>query len=165
MKANYAGDNSFNSSSASATYSITPGTAPTISTPQACCSGTVGSSFLTNVTIQSQSFGAAPTERSHFWQMVRRSAELYPIKQPQGRVSQPTASLTAYFTSSNSAFPSAGNVTITASYSGDANYASATSSGSSISVKYPAPLLSMSPLNVTVAAGTSVRVGASSTLL
>jgi hypothetical protein len=77
-----------------------------------------------------------------------------------GAITNPNPILTANFTSSSSPFSAAGNYVITASYSGDSNYGSSVSPSQSISVKYPAPFLSMSSPGMTVAAGASVTVSA-----
>jgi Pro-kumamolisin, activation domain/Bacterial Ig-like domain (group 3) len=161
VKASYAGDNSFNASSAGTTYSITP--APTtISTPNLCCggTGTVGVGFSTNVAVQSQSNGAAPNGTVTFLANGNPISGTVSYQQTPGSASNPIATLTASFTSSTSAFAAAGNYTITASYSGDANYATSTSSGTAVKVQYPMPRISMSSPGVTVAAGTSVTVSA-----
>jgi plastocyanin len=158
VTASYAGDNSFNASSSSATYSVT--SAPTtISTPVICC-GTVGVGFSTQVTIQAQSFGATPTGTVTFTANGSPISGNVSYQQAPSSGFPPTTSLTAFFSSSNSAFANAGNYSIVASYSGDANYASSTSSGGNVTVKYPSPLLSMNPSSLTVAAGTSVTVSA-----
>ena len=63
------------------------------------------------------------------------------------------AFLTAYFTSSASAFSAPGNYTMTASYSGDGNYAPVTSSGTQITVQYPNPSVTLTPVSQNVNAG------------
>jgi Pro-kumamolisin, activation domain/Bacterial Ig-like domain (group 3) len=161
VKASYAGDDSFNASSASTTYSITP--APTtISTPNVCCGGfgTVGIGFSTQVTVQAQSFGAAPTSAVTFLANGNPIAGNISYQQTPGSADNPTATLIANFASSNSVFPSAGTYTITASYAGDTNYGGSVSSGTTVKVKYPMPGISMTSAGITVAAGTSVTVSA-----
>jgi len=159
VKATYPGDNSFNASSATTTYNITP--APTlVSAPALCCGGTVGSAFSTNVAVQAQSFGAAPSGTVTFLANGNPISGTVSYQQTPGSGSNPIATTNAFFTSSNSPFTAAGNYTITASYGGDANYASSVSTGSKLTVKYPTPLLSIGPTSQTVAAGASVTVSA-----
>lgn len=160
LQAVYAGDSSYNGSSATPdVITITP--APTIMTvPNLCCGATVGSSFSTSVTVQTTGTGVAPTGAVSF------SANGNPIngtvsyQGTSGSITNPNPSLTATFTSSSSAFSMAGNYAIAASYAGDSNYGSAASPSQSITVKYPTPLLSMSSSGITVAPGVSVTVSA-----
>jgi len=159
VKATYAGDNSFIASSANATYSIMPAST-TMSAPVLCCGGTVGYGFTTNVTVQAQSNGAAPGGTVSFLANGNPISGTVSYQQTPGSASNPTATLYAYFTSSASAFSSAGNYNITASYSGDANYGNSTSAGTAVSVKYPTPQISMLSPGVTVAPGASVTVPA-----
>jgi hypothetical protein len=159
VKASYPGDNSFNASSVTTTYNITPAST-SVSAPTLCCGGTVGGAFSTNIAVQSQSYGAAPGGVVTFLANGNPVTGTVSYQQTPGSGSNPVATLVAFFTSSNSAFTAAGNYTITASYSGDANYASSVSTGTKLSVKYPAPLLSVGPTSQTVAAGGSVTVSA-----
>ena len=156
VKAAYAGDNSFNASSTTSSLSITP--APTTMSVPYVQSWSVDTSFLASVGIQAQSFGAAPTGTVSFFVNGNPVSGIASYSGTAGSLSNPTATLTATFNSSPSAFPSAGNNTITASYRGDGNYGGSNSAGSSISVKYPSPLLSIGPASLTVAAGASVTV-------
>ena len=163
IKASYPGDNSFIASSANATYSIT--LAPTtMSSLTLCCTGTaqgtVGQPFSANVTVQAQSFGAAPTGTVTFLANGTPVSGTVSYQPTAGTVSNPTATLYAYFTSSSSAFATVGNYTITASYSGDQDYSSSVSAGSTLTVKYPAPSLSLTPTSLTVAGGSSVTLNA-----
>jgi hypothetical protein len=159
VKATYPGDNSFNASSVTTTYNITAAST-SVSAPTFCCGGTVGGTFSTNVAVQAQSFGAAPGGTVNFLANGNPITGTVSYQQTPGSGSNPIATLNAFFTSSNSAFTAAGNYTITASYSGDANYASSVSTGTKLSVKYPAPLLSVGPTSQTVVAGGSVTVSA-----
>ncbi|MCU1270243.1 MAG: peptidase and in, kexin, sedolisin [Acidobacteriaceae bacterium] len=160
VKATYAGDNSFNASSASTTYSITP--APTtMSAPVLQNSLSVGSQAIFSLTTQSApTSGAAPTGTVTFY------ANGTPIvgsvsysSSPSGSSSNNfTASTSAEIFSSSSPFANAGNYSITASYSGDGNYAPSTSSPTSISVKYPAPNIVTTPNAVSVAPNTPLTL-------
>jgi hypothetical protein len=159
VKATYPGDDSFNASSATTTYTIAPAST-SISAPALCCGGTVGGTFSANITVQAQSFGVAPGGTVTFQANGNPISGTVSYQQIPGSGSNPIATLNAFFTSSNSAFTASGNYTITASYSGDANYASSVSTGTKLSVKYPAPLLSIGPTSQTVAAGGSITVSA-----
>ncbi len=161
VKATYPGDNSFNPSSGTATYTITP--APTtITTPVLCCGGggTVGAAFSTNVTIQAQSNGAPPGGAVTFLANGNPISGTVSYQTTIASASNPFTTLVAYFNSSTAAFPSAGTYSLTASYVGDGNYVSATSSATSVKVQYPMPRISMTSAGVTIAAGTSVTVSA-----
>ena len=159
VTATYPGDNSFNASAATTTYNITPAST-SVSAPALCCGGTVGGTFSTNVAVQAKSNGAAPGGTVTFLANGNPISGTVSYQQTAGSASNPIATLNAFFTSSNSVFTTAGNYTITASYSGDANYASSVSTGTNFSVKYPAPLLSIGPTSQTVAAGGTVTVSA-----
>lgn len=158
VKAQYSGDNSFNTNSASIAFNITPATT-TMGAPYVQY-WSVGSAFVANVTIQAQSFGVAPTGTVSFFVNGNPVTGTVTYSGTNGSLSNPTATLYATFNSLPSVFATAGNYTISASYSGDGNYGSSTSPSYSVTVKYPNPLLSMSPPALTVDAGTSVTVTA-----
>jgi hypothetical protein len=158
VKAGYAGDNSFKGSTVTTPISITPAST-NISTPSVQ-SFSVGVPFSANVTIQAQSSGAAPTGTVSF--LVNGTAVPGSVSYSgaTGSGSSPTATLSAFFTSAASAFPRSGSYSITASYSGDANYGPSTSAAATATVQYPSPLLTTGPPQITVAAGGSVTVSA-----
>jgi subtilase family serine protease len=158
VKAHYAGDNSFSANSATQAITITPAST-TMGTPYVQY-WSVGSAFVASVTTQAQSFGAAPTGTVSFFVNGNPVSGTISYSGTAGSPSNPTAALSATFTSSPSVLAAAGNYTISASYSGDTNYGSSTAPGYSIAVKYPAPLLSMTPPALTVAPGSSVTVSA-----
>jgi len=60
VKAQYAGDSSFNASSATKTYSITPAPTTISASPTICCLS-VGGQYQSGAVIQSQSLGVTPT--------------------------------------------------------------------------------------------------------
>ncbi len=100
----------------------------------------------------------------------------------QGAITQPTGSVTFYsngtaipgtVTYNDSygayfgldayltvAFPAPGTYSITASYAGDQNYLSSTSSATSVTLQYPQPVMTVTPSTQTVSAGASVTVTA-----
>jgi subtilase family serine protease len=158
ITAQYSGDNSFSPPSvpASPVFNIAPAST-TMGVPSVS-GGTVGMPFQANVVVRSSSFGAAPTGTVTFLVNGNPVSGTISYSALAGTVSNPTATLTAYFGSSPSVFASPGAYTISASYSGDGNYGASSSPSYSINVKYPAPSLSTSPLSLTVAAGSSVTV-------
>ena len=158
VKAAYAGDNSFNTSSSISAISITP--APTTMTTPQVQYWSVGENFITSVIVQAQSTGVAPTGTVTFLVNGTPVTGTTSYQGTAGSSSNPTASLSASFSSNSSVFPVAGTYAITATYSGDSNYGSSSSQPYSVTVKYPSPALSMSPSAVTVAAGASVTVSA-----
>jgi subtilase family serine protease len=158
VKAQYAGDNSFNASSTTTAYSITSAKT-TINVPAVQVSS-VGSPFFADVTIQSQSFGAAPTGTVTFISNGSPVPGTVSYQSTPGSLSNPTANLYAHFSSSASAFSAPGKYTITASYSGDANYGTSASPGKSITVKYPNPIIWFDQTSFTVPAGASVTLTA-----
>jgi len=156
VTASYAGDNSFNASSASTTYSITPAIT-TIAMPSVQVSS-VGAPFTATATAQSQSFGAAPTGTVTFFANGIAVTGTVSYQGIPGSASSPIASLNALFTSSTLALPNAGTYSITASYSGDANYAGATSAAQRVAVKYPAPDIVTTPNSISVAPNTPLTL-------
>jgi hypothetical protein len=158
VKGTYPGDSSFNSSSATTVFNITP--APTTTNAPYVQYWGVGSSFFASVSMQAQSFGVAPTGSMNFYVNGKLVSGTGSFQGAAGSLSNPTATFSGSFTSSSSAFPTAGTYNITASYSGDGNYAASTSAPDTISVKYPSPLLSMATPMLTVSPGTSVTVSA-----
>ena len=156
VKANYAGDNSFNASSATTTYSLTPAST-TMAAPSSCCLQ-VNSSLQANVTLQAQSFGAAPTGTVKFFLNGAQQSGTISYQSTAGSLQNPTATLTAYF-SGSLPITTPGNYSVTASYSGDQNYSASTSPATPISVKFTTPAIipTISPSN-TVSAGTTVSL-------
>jgi subtilase family serine protease len=156
VKAAYAGDNSFNASSATNAITITP--AGSEMNPPSVGSAAVGAVFTANALVQSLSSGVAPTGTVTF--LVNGT----PVSgtttyQPGNQVGPPAvASLSANFTSSTSPFTTVGNYSITASYSGDGNYTPVTSQGTGVTVQYPSPSVTFTP------ATQNVNVGVAATL-
>jgi hypothetical protein len=158
VKAQYAGDSSFNANSATTTYNITP--APTSISRPSVSAAPVGTPFSASATIQSQSFGAGPTGTVTFLANGSPVSGTVSYQSIPGSLLNPTAYLVANFSSSSSGFSAAGNYSITASYAGDGNYSGSTSAATSVSVQYPTPGLSLNPTSFNVAAGSSVTLTA-----
>lgn len=152
----YSGDNSFNTSSTTATLKVTP--APTtISTN--FFGGTVGNNISSNVTVQAQSSGAVPSGTVTFF------ANGNPIPGtvtystfPNETNNPPAQALFASFISSSSPFPAPGNYTLTASYSGDANYQPSNSSGATFFVQFATPFVDLQASPNVVNAGSSTSL-------
>lgn len=153
IQAHYPGDNSFNASTASTTYDVTPAqttiSAPNIGFAQAGANLTVGTA------VSAQSLGAAPGGTVTF--LANGTAVSgTPSYTPSSNPSSATVTLNALLNSSSTPFPVPGRYSITASYSGDGNYASMTSAATSVTVQYPVPGVTMSPFSPTVAAGSTL---------
>jgi hypothetical protein len=156
VTASYGGDNSFNASSATTTYSITAA-ATTISAP-VIGFAQAGANLTVTANIQSQSLGAAPTGSILFF------ANGTPVPGTPTYSSTPGSNgmvtLSAFLDSSSTPFPTAGAYAITATYNGDGNYAASTSAPTSVSVQYPIPDVAVSPFSTTVNAGSSLTLTA-----
>jgi len=155
VKAAYAGDNSFNASSATNLIAITP--APTTMLPPSGPSSTIlaGSSTFFNVTVQSSSSGVAPTGTVTLYS----NGTALPITASYSGTAGSRfqgASLTAYF---QPTFTTSGTKTITASYNGDSNYSTSASPATSVSVLYPTTETITSSAQA-VSAGTTVTLTA-----
>ena len=147
LQASYAGDNSFKPSITSSSVTVTPA-----ATNTGLSSGgqtTVGNSILITATVSSKSNGAAPTGMVTF---MNGSAPLGNPISVSGITSSPgSAQATAALTTQ---LP-VGLNTITAHYSGDANYAASPSGSIVVDVQIPTTI-TISSSNSTVAQGTSV---------
>src|SRR5260370_17168098 len=105
----------------------------------------VGGQYQSGGVIQSQSGGVTPTGTFTFF--VNGSPSVgggatYSIP-PSGF--PPIVTYGTNFFSSNSPFSNPGNYTLSATYSGDANYQPATSTSVTVRVKYPTPPINLQP--------------------
>ncbi len=145
IQAQYSGDNSFNASTTNQTMTITPAVAAMyVSVPS---SSVVGQSFTIGATIYTQSYALAPSGTVTFLadgNALPGTVQLTPFN---GNYPSP-ASLNA---SLSVTFNSPGIHVITATYSGDTNYTSATASAANTDARYnPAYFtLTANPQNVT----------------
>jgi subtilase family serine protease len=155
VKAQYAGDNSFNASSATTVMNITP--APTTVGPVYWNPGSVAAQLQAQVYVDAQSFGAAPTGTFTFYAngtAIPGSVTLYPYPRP------PNVSLSAAFFSSSSPFPIPGTYALTAVYSGDANYQGLSFPPSTFTIKFPQSTVYMQSSSYSVSPGSSITLSA-----
>ena len=156
IKAAYAGDNSFNASTATAPISIT--LAGTDINPPNVPTAYAGSGFGASTIVQASSSGLPPSGTITFY-VNGTPASGTTTYQSGNQIGPPTVAwLTANFASSASALPTAGNYTITASYSGDGNYSPSTSVGTLITVQYPPPFPTVTPYSQNVAIGATATI-------
>jgi subtilase family serine protease len=170
VKAQYAGDNSFNASSTTTTYKITPApttiSAPSINVVAAGLPATISSTVQASPTT-----GVSPSGSITFsvnGSPFSGSTVLSPVQ--GGTFSDGfTALSTATLNSSTSPFPTPGTYTVLATYSGDGNYSGSTSSATTLSLKYPTPtvLVNASSYNLQPGANltlTAFVIGVNSTV-
>ena len=160
LVANYSGDNSYNASSASATVTVTP--APTtianVASPSTVNAGTP---FTVTATVTTSSYGVAPTGTVSFFYSGTLLGTAQTTGTP-GSFSSVTASLAASLTTAS--IPTAGKYNITATYSGDGNYAAVTAGQSnSVPITVTGSAIPGYSLSAGAANPTSVSPGSSST--
>jgi hypothetical protein len=163
IKAQYAGDNSFNSSSASTTYSIA--TAPTSTSAPIPVNNlpVAGATALLVTAVQSSpTFGAPPTGSVTF--LVNGSPVTGQALFIPGGSGSPannfTASSSAQVNTNTSPFPTPGHYTVTASYSGDGNYQSSVSVATALNVQFPTPSVLVQASNLTPTSGSPITLTA-----
>ncbi len=128
--ANYPGDSSFNPSSTSAAYSITPATTSMSSVSAGSNNITIGVPFTVSTTVQTSSSGAAPSGAVTFLAGGTPLTGTVTYTPVAGSFTAP-ASLAASLTTTLSAV---GNYALTATYSGDTNYSASNATGVTLSV-------------------------------
>ena len=155
VKAQYAGDSSFNPGSTTRVLNITP--APT--TMYSNLNGaTVGANYSASAFVQSQSSGAPPTGTVTFYANGKAVPGTVTYSSFSYSVNPPTIFYQANFTSSNSPFPTPGNYAITGSYSGDANYQPASFNSGTLFVQFAAPVINLQGSPNPVNAGSSTKL-------
>jgi subtilase family serine protease len=156
IKAAYAGDNSFNASSVTTPISITLA-ATTVSTPSFPGTVSAGQATVISVNIATTSSGVAPTGTVTF----NANGSALPgtvAYSPVAGGTTASASLGAVLTTTANAFPIAGNYAVTATYSGDTNYAVSTSLPDNITIQFPRPGMSLTPVSQTVTSGSTATL-------
>ena len=158
VKATYAGDNSFNASTATAAITITPAAsemnAPTVP------NYSIGYAFNATAMVQAVSSGVAPTGTVTFLLNGIPMSGSTNYAGGGGSGSSLVAFLDVGFTTSTSAPTTPGSYSVTASYSGDGNYTPVTSSPTQIMVQYPAPLINWNQNSQNVNVGATATVTA-----
>jgi Pro-kumamolisin, activation domain/Bacterial Ig-like domain (group 3) len=154
--AQYAGDNSFNATSANATINIAPA-GTTLAAPSLFPGSTaqVGGSFFVQTTLQTQSSGLAPSGAVTFFSNGSPLTGTVVVGS-YGSPSAP-ASLLAYVPVS---YSTPGTYAITATFAGDGNYSGASSSATNLILRYPPPTVSISATPSEVVSGNSVTLTA-----
>ncbi|HTS36064.1 MAG TPA: Ig-like domain repeat protein [Candidatus Solibacter sp.] len=157
VKAAYPGDNSFNSSVATNTITITP--APTSITNLFVGPAAVGQPVSITAYVNTTSYGAAPSGTVSFYAngtALNGTVSYNRLAGFPGFYAYTQATLT----SDSNAFPAAGTYNITATYNADANYSTSTSGADTISVIYPRPTVNVTPYSQTVSYGNTANVTA-----
>jgi len=157
LNAQYSGDSNYNTGSASVTITVTP--AATWMPAPSAYGATVGQSTSLNVSVNTTSYGVAPTGTVTFYANGKALTGTPSYNSYNGGYGY-YASLSAYLTTAANAFPSPGTYAITASYSGDTNYTASTSAATNITVQYPTPNITMTPQSQTVNYGGTATVTA-----
>jgi hypothetical protein len=157
VRAQYAGDSSYNASSTTTALNITP--APTNTTAVNICCTTVGQPLIANVQVQAQSSGAAPAGTVSFLlNGSPASGTVTYIPTPAGGT-PPTTALNAFISSgSSSSFPTPGTYTLAANYSGDANYQASNSPIATFFVGFATPTMNLQSSPNPVNAGSSTTL-------
>jgi hypothetical protein len=155
VKAAYAGDKSFNSSTATNSITITPATT-TINTPY-IYGAVVGQSANISTTVYTSTSAAAPSGTVTFFANGKALGGTVSYNPVNGEAPG-LAYLQATLTSNASAFPTPGSYAITATYSGDANYSTSASSADEVTVIYATPNVTANPYNQTVNYGGTASV-------
>ncbi|HEY6370561.1 MAG TPA: Ig-like domain repeat protein [Candidatus Sulfotelmatobacter sp.] len=157
VKASYAGDHSFNPSSATNTLTITP--AGTTTAQPSLYGATVGQSVNISTTVNTTSSGAAPSGTVTFYAdgTALTGTTSYVLSNGSPGYS---AFAQASFTSNANAFPSAGTYSITATYNGDANYSTSTSAATTVTVLYATPNVIVTPAQQTISYGAIAAISA-----
>jgi hypothetical protein len=151
LNAQYPGDASFTASSGTDSVTITKA-ATSFTTFVIPATGTTTNSVEFQASVSAQSLAAAPTGTVTFFS---DGVSIGTVSGPgTAGTNTGTASLSVSF------FPTlpAGTHTITATYSGDTNYAGASSGSATIKIALPAPNVSIDPPTQTIAAGSSATV-------
>jgi subtilase family serine protease len=157
VKAAYAGDNSFNASALTSVITMTP--ASTTMSQPGVSGAVVGQQATVFAFVNTSTEAAAPSGTVTFYAngtALKGTASYTPRAGGPGFA----ASLNATLLSDTTAFPTPGTYAITATYNGDTNYSSSTSSADDIVVKYLAPSVVVTPANQTISYGVTATITA-----
>jgi hypothetical protein len=155
VQASYAGDNSFNASTATNAITITP--AGTTTEQPSLYGASVGQSVNISTYVNTTSSGAAPSGTVTFYAngIALTGTTSY---SPGNGGPVFSAYVQANFVSNTNAFPKAGAYSITATYNGDANYSISTSAALNITVMYPTPSVIPTPSQQTISYGATATI-------
>lgn len=155
IKASYAGDNSFNSSSVTTALTITP--ASTTTTQPYVNGASVGQPTSISVYVNTTTTAVAPSGTVTFYANgnVLQGTVAYDYL---GNDPPAYSNIYATLISNSNVFPTSGNYSITATYNGDANYSASTSPAVNINVKYPVPNLIETPQQQTASYGSTATI-------
>ncbi len=153
----YAGDASFNSSSATAPITITP--ASTTTGNLSIYGEAVGQSANLTAYVNTTTDAAAPSGTVTFFANGRALNGTTAYSPSSGGPGH-TAYLYANLITDTNAFAAPGSYAITATYNGDANYSGSTSAPTNTNVIYPTPVVGATPSSQTVAYGGTATITA-----
>ncbi|MGA9884719.1 MAG: Ig-like domain repeat protein [Candidatus Acidiferrales bacterium] len=135
LAGSYAGDSSYNPSSGTDVVTVTPApTTTNVLSPVATQNVTIGQPFMVSVQAEATSSGVAPTGTFAFFD---GSTQLPGTALGNGFTVPPADEVFINGSNQTTISGSSGPHTLTAHYSGDANYASSVSSSVSINALYP----------------------------
>jgi hypothetical protein len=157
LTAQYGGDSNYKVGSASLAITVNPAAT---SMPAPYSYGvTVGQSASITAVVSTTSYGVGPTGTITFYANGTVIAGTPYYNSSDGGYGS-YARLSVWFDTNANAFPSPGMYAITASYSGDTNYQSSTSSAANFNVLYPTPSVTMTPASQTVPYGGTATIKA-----
>jgi hypothetical protein len=157
VKAAYAGDGSFNASTATSVITITPA-ATTMAAPS-IYGATVGQSGTMSVYVNTTSSGVAPSGAVTFY--ANSTALKGTLSYNSGNGGPGSyAYLQAVLSYDATAFPAPGTYSVTATYNGDTNYATSSAAATSISVMYAIPNVIVTPNQQTISYGAPATITA-----
>jgi subtilase family serine protease len=157
LTAQYSGDSNYKTGSASANITVTP--ASTSMWAPNVYNATVGQSATINATVNTTSYGLAPSGTVTFYANGKALTGTVTYSPTNGFYGF-YGSLNAMIVTNANAFPAPGSYSITASYGGDTNYNSSNSASANITVQYPIPSVTETPGSQTISYGGTATVTA-----
>jgi len=156
LTATYSGDSNFKTGTASIAVTVNPASTY-MPAPYTYGGITVGVSPSIGAEVDTTSYGAAPTGTITIYANGKALTGGHYYNSRNGNGGS-YADLGDFFSGDSDAFSSPGTYAITASYSGDSNYASSTSAVTNVVVQYPTPYMTMTPSSQNVANGGTATV-------